>query len=65
MKCPHCKANLSAASKGGGTLLRSRGVILKGDSLAIVCPKCKGDVPLGLDAMNAVHRAAVLFFEKR
>lgn len=64
MICPHCKANLTQRNGSGEPLLRNRGLVIKSTGLALVCPKCSGDVPFSPDAMSAVHQVAVLFLQK-
>ncbi|HET8550867.1 MAG TPA: hypothetical protein VFM97_00135 [Gammaproteobacteria bacterium] len=65
MNCPHCHANLEQRNRAGETMLRMRGLVLKAEGLAAVCPKCKGDVPVSPDMMQKLHTKAVLFFRNR
>lgn len=64
MICPHCRANLETRSASGDTLLRGRGLVMGRDGLTMICPKCRGDVPVPPETMQALHRIAVLFFQK-
>jgi uncharacterized protein YbaR (Trm112 family) len=64
LNCPHCKTNLSRTSASGEQMLSMRGLILKANGLTLVCPKCKGDVPVWPDAMHEMHRRIVLFFQR-
>lgn len=63
MKCPHCKTDIVKRSASGDTMLRGKGLVLKSHGLVIICPSCTKDVPLDPEAMHAVHRVAVLFFQ--
>lgn len=60
--CPHCHANLASVAASGEPLLRARGVILKATGLALVCPRCRGDVPLSQSLHQQIHQRVVLFF---
>lgn len=62
MICPHCHAELTRNNARGEPVIRNRGIVMKSDGLALVCPKCKGDVPPSPEAMQLLHRYAVLFF---
>jgi endogenous inhibitor of DNA gyrase (YacG/DUF329 family) len=62
--CPECGANVVHRTPTGDTMLRGRGLVLKADSLALVCPRCKSDVPLSQTATKAVQDCAVLFFRR-
>ena len=62
MICPNCQANLVKQNRAGDVLLRNRAMVFKADGIALVCPKCKHDVPMSNEAMHAMHRVAVLFF---
>jgi hypothetical protein len=38
-------------------MLRTRGLILKAEGVAVICPKCKGDV----QATGELRKALILF----
>ena len=59
MKCPHCQAQMGQISKGGEPMVRLRGLVLKAESVNAICPKCKGDVPMGQE----MRKALVLFLK--
>lgn len=65
MICPHCQTSLSRTSASGDQMLAMRALIMKAEGLTLVCPKCKGDVPIGPEAMHEMHRRIVLFFQRR
>lgn len=48
MKCGSCGANLTHSREGpdkaAEVVVRTRGLVVKGGGLALICPKCKGDV---------------------
>lgn len=46
-------------------MVRGRGLILKSSGLAMVCPRCKSDVPLSLDTMKSIQQKIMVFFERR
>lgn len=64
MKCPHCQANLAHVSKQGTPMVRNHGLMFKAEGLAVVCPKCKGDVPVSMDLAKALHSRLVLIFRR-
>jgi uncharacterized protein YbaR (Trm112 family) len=63
MQCPHCREDLARITADGDPMLRTRGLLFKGGSLVLVCPKCKGDVRPGADLMKALQNVSVLFFK--
>ena len=65
MICPHCQSNLAQRSMNGDPMMRTRGLVIKSTGLALICPKCKGDVPVSLDVMNQLHKTVVLFKQRR
>lgn len=48
-------------SAAGEPLVRTRGVMLKAEGIILICPKCRADVPLAGDLLNAMK---VLLFAK-
>lgn len=64
LACPKCGANITHRTAGGDTMLRGRGLVLKADSLVMVCPKCKADVPCSQTITKAIQDRAVLFFKR-
>lgn len=53
MTCPHCRANLAQRTSDGEPLFRNRGIILRKAGPALVCPRCRKDVPVNLDLLKA------------
>lgn len=45
-------------------MLRNRGLVLRDDALSLVCPRCKGDVPLNPTLSKAVQNRLILFFRR-
>lgn len=64
MVCPQCAANIVQKNDMGETVLRTRGIILKSDRLSLICPKCKGDVPMSQTLTKALQDVAILFFKR-
>jgi hypothetical protein len=62
MRCPTCQTGLVRETRNGQTMLKNRGLLIKGGQLVMVCPKCKGDVHPTPDVMRTLQAAAVLFF---
>ena len=62
MICRHCQANLGHISAAGEPLIRGRGFLLKADCVAVICPKCKGDVPVEGDLAKALSSRLLLVF---
>jgi len=62
MICRHCQANLGQISAAGEPLIRGRGLLLKADGVAVICPKCKGDVPVEGELAKALSSRLLLVF---
>lgn len=63
MKC-QCGASLGHVNKAGEPFLRTAGLVMKADAgLALVCPKCKADVPFTADFAKALQHRLALFFK--
>ena len=45
-------------------MVRTRGVVLKRGGPVMICPSCKGDVPMGADMAKALANHLVLFLRK-
>lgn len=54
MRC-RCGANLGHINSRGEPMIRTRGLILKAEGIAAVCPKCRADVPLEGEMAKALH----------
>lgn len=65
MICPTCNAVLDKEKDNGERILRTRGIVIKKHGLALICPKCKGDVPVSPEMMHQLQEIAVLFFRNR
>lgn len=63
MICPGCQSNLGHINKSNEPMVRGRGLVLKADGVSMVCPKCKGDVPLSTEVAKALQHRLVLFFQ--
>ncbi|RVT91432.1 hypothetical protein EOD42_22515 [Rhodovarius crocodyli] len=63
MKCRHCAANLGQISATGEPLIRSRGILLKAEGVSMICPKCKGDVPVEGELAKALSARLLLVFK--
>ncbi len=59
MKC-RCGAELAQVNAKGEPMVRTRGMVFKAAGVCMVCPKCKGDVPLGPDEKKMM----VLFLKR-
>lgn len=48
MKCGSCGASLTQERQGPDNttevVVRTRGLVVKGGGVALICPKCKGDI---------------------
>lgn len=55
MKCPSCLADLGQINARGEPMIRTRGLVLKAEGIAAVCPKCKGDVPVEGEMAKALR----------
>lgn len=61
MLCPSCRAEVFHVSNSA-LKARTRILVVRGDALALACPECRVDVPIGrLDA----HTAALMEVERR
>lgn len=64
MKCRCCGANLGHINKAGEPLVRNAGMVMKTDgSMALICPKCRADVPFTPDFAKALQSRLVLMFK--
>lgn len=64
LRCSSCHAELLRTSDSGHPMLRNRGLVLHEDHLSLVCPRCKGDVPLNPTLSKAVQNRLILFFRR-
>ncbi len=62
MICPGCGAGLGRINPRGEPLIRARALILKAECVAVVCPRCKGDVPVEGDLAKALSARLLLVF---
>lgn len=62
MKCPHCLAALGHINAAGEPLIRTRGMVLKAQGVSVICPKCKGDVPVEGEMAKALSARLLLVF---
>ena len=64
MKC-RCGASLGQVNRAGEPIVRTSGLVLKGEGgMALVCPKCKADVPFTADFAKALQTSLALFFKR-
>lgn len=49
----------------GEPMLRTRGLVLKAEGVAAICPKCKGDVPLEGDMAKALRARLLIVVPRR
>lgn len=64
MNCPKCGTNLIRESRGGDTMVSTRGLVFKASSIVAICPHCKADVPFSQTLTKALQATTVLFFRK-
>lgn len=62
MRCPHCSAQLAQINNRGEPMLRNRGLVLRAEGVAAVCPKCKHDVPVAGEMAKALSARLLLVF---
>lgn len=55
MKCPACLSALGHVNARGEPMIRTRGLVLKAEGVAAVCPKCKADVPVEGELAKALR----------
>lgn len=55
MKCPACLAELGHVNGRGEPMIRTRGLVLKAEGVAALCPKCKADVPVEGELAKALR----------
>ena len=65
MICPNCRSELGKISSAGEPMIRGRGLLLKAESVSVICPKCKHDVPLSNEMAKALQERITIFFKKR
>jgi regulator of protease activity HflC (stomatin/prohibitin superfamily) len=53
MKC-RCGALLGQVNSAGEPIVRTRGVVFKAESVVLVCPSCRADVPITGDFAKAL-----------
>lgn len=41
-------------------MIRNAGLLFKAEGMAVICPSCKGDVPVGGDVANQMRRRLVI-----
>ncbi|WP_431860153.1 hypothetical protein [Azospirillum sp.] len=64
MKCPHCQANLAHVNGKGEPMVRNHGLVFQANGgVALVCPKCKGDVDMSRDLAKALQSRMILVFK--
>jgi hypothetical protein len=51
MNCPKCHATLMRRNSAGDAIIRNRGILLKASGPALVCPRCRADVPFQADLL--------------
>ncbi len=54
MRCAGCGAELGHVNERGEPALRTRGLILKAEGVAVSCPRCRADVPLQGEMAKAI-----------
>ncbi len=54
MKC-RCGATLGQVNKSGEPIVRTRALVFKADSIVLVCPVCKSDVPMTGEFAKALN----------
>lgn len=59
LSCGHCGARLDQGHPEG-VQLRTRGILIKGGNVTLVCPKCKRDVA----PSKAVREQLILFLRR-
>ncbi len=62
MICQGCRAELGHINAAGEPLIRGRGLVLKAEGVAMICPKCKADVPLDGELAKALSARLLLVF---
>ena len=62
MICPNCTANLGRINSAGNPMVRMRGLVLKAEGVAAICPKCKADVPIRGELAKALGARLLLVF---
>ena len=65
MKCGHCQAELGHVNARGEPMIRTRGLVLKAEGVAAVCPKCKGDVPVAGELAKALRMRLLVVMPPR
>jgi hypothetical protein len=65
MICQSCKSSLGHVNREGEPIVRNRGLVFKAEGVVMVCPKCKGDVPMTVDFAKALSGRLALFISKR
>lgn len=62
MQC-RCGAVLGRVNSHGEPMVRTAGIVWQADGgMALVCPKCKADVPFSPDFARALQSRLVLLF---
>ena len=65
MKC-RCGAALGHVNSRGEPLIRTAGMVMKAEGgMAMVCPRCKSDVPFTADFAKALQTRLLLYFDKK
>lgn len=57
LKCPHCGNRLVSATADAKIKIRTPIVVFSVNGAEIVCPRCKGDVPIDLQIGPSLQRA--------
>ncbi len=65
MRCPGCGASLGHINALGEPMIRMRGLVMKAEGVSIVCPKCKGDVPVEGELAKALSARLLLVFTSK
>lgn len=62
MMCPHCQAQLGKLNCDQEPMLRNKGIVLKADHVALICPKCGKDVRVDGQMAKALSARLLLVF---
>lgn len=61
MRCP-CGENMVRLSRDREPMLRAKGLVLKANGVAAICPKCSADVPIAGELAKALSSRLLLVF---
>jgi hypothetical protein len=62
MRCNACQSVLTQRNARGEPIIRTRGIVFKPGGAILICPRCKGSVPVSLDLFPLLLQPAA---EKR